>query len=110
MAVKPRKAEKPVEVHLFLASGTAKEAAGLEWTAGAQYSLLILTRQPEGQAPDEALARRSASAAGWTSISIERSRRLPVTTVLESEALRAAFQEALSEGASVVAHGVPLRK
>jgi hypothetical protein len=96
------------EVHVFLGSATAKESAGAEWRVGARYSLLILTRQPEGEAPDEALARKSAAGAGWTSIKLERSRRLPVTTTLEGEALRAAFREAVTQGSSVVAHKDPM--
>jgi len=101
---------KTFEVHLFLGSATAKESAGLEWTPGADYSLLILARQPEGEAPDEALARRSASAAGWMAIKLERSRRLPATAMPEGEALRAAFREALDVGSAVVAYREPLRK
>ena len=97
-------------MHVFLGTAIAKEAAGLEWTPGALYSLLILSRQREGEAPDEALARKSASAAGWTGIKLERSKRLPATAALESEALRGAFRDALSEGSSVVAYQEPLRK
>ena len=95
---------------MFLGVAVAKEAAGLEWTAGARYSLLILVRQPAGQAPDEALARKSASAAGWTGIKLERSKRLPVTAVPESEALRSALREALSAGSAVIAYQEPLGK
>jgi len=101
---------KLFELHLFLATATAKEAAGQEWTAGAEYALLILARQPEGEAPDEALARRSASAAGWTAIKLERSRRLPASAVPEGEAMRGAFREALAEGSAIVAYREPLRK
>jgi len=105
-------ARKPdlVEIHLFLGAAVAKEAAGLEWTPGARYSLLILVRQPEGQAPDEAAARKCASAAGWTAIKIERSKRLPATTAPEGDVMRGAFREALSEGSAVVAYREPQRK
>ena len=111
VAAKPdKKVEDPVEIHVFLGVAQAKEAAGLEWTPGARYSLLILVRQPEGQAPDEALARKWASAAGWTGIKLERSKRLPVTSVPEGEALRAAFREALKDGSSIVAYQAPVGK
>jgi hypothetical protein len=105
-AVQPR----AFEVHVFLGSATAKESTGLEWTAGARYSLLILARQPEGETPDEALARKSAAAAGWTAIKLERSKRLPVTATLQGEPLRAAFKEALAQGSSVVAHKDPMHR
>jgi len=99
-----------VEIHVFLGTAEAKEAAGLEWTPGASYSLLIMVRQPEGQAPDEALARRSASAAGWTGIKLERSKRLPVTAVPDGDALRGAFRDALKDGSSIVAYREPVHK
>jgi hypothetical protein len=101
---------RAVEVHVFLGTATAKESAGIEWTPGAVYTLLILSRQPEGEAPDEALARKSASAAGWTGIKIERSKRLPVTAMPEGEALRGAFHEALKQGSAIVAYREPVRK
>ena len=100
----------PVEIHVFLGVAEAKEAAGLEWQPGARYSLLIMVRQPEGQAPDEALARKSASAAGWTGIKIERSKRLPVTAVPQGDALRGAFHDALKDGSAVIAYQQPLGK
>jgi hypothetical protein len=99
-----------VEIHVFLGVAEAKEAAGLEWTPGARYSLLIMVRQPEGQAPDEALARKSAAAAGWTGIKLERSKRLPVTAVPEGDALRGAFRDALKDGSSIVAYREPVHK
>ena len=100
----------PVEIHVFLGAAEAKEAAGIEWRPGARYSLLIMLRQPEGEAPDEAAARKAASAAGWTGIKLERSKRLPVTAVPEGEALRGAFREALKDGSSIVAYQVPVGK
>jgi len=99
-----------VEIHVFLGVAEAKEAAGLEWTPGARYSLLIMVRQPEGQEPDEALARKSASAAGWTGIKLERSKRLPVTAVPQGDALRGAFHDALKDGSAVIAYQAPVRK
>jgi hypothetical protein len=107
--LKTRPAETLHEVHVFLGTAVRKDDADLQWAPGKRYSLLIFSRQPEGEAPDEPLARKSASAAGWTGIKLERSKRLPVTAVPESEALRAAFREALSDGASVVAHGQPVK-
>jgi len=99
-----------VEIHVFLGAAEAKEAAGLEWQPGARYSLLIMVRQPEGQAPDEALARKSASAAGWTGIKLERSKRLAATAVPEGDVLRGAFRDALKDGSSVIAYREPVRK
>ena len=109
-ASKLQRPAQAFELHVFLGTATAKEAAGLEWMPGVQYPLLILVRQPEGEMPDEALARRSASAAGWTAIKLERSKRLPATAVPEGEALRDAFREALIQGSAVVAYGKPLGK
>jgi len=108
MKTKPRPAGLVFDIHVFLASAVRKDGPEIEWTPGARYSLLILSRQPEGEAPDEPLARKSASAAGWTSIRLERSRRLPITATPEGEALRAAFREAVTDGTSVVAYGKPL--
>jgi len=102
-------ARAPVEVHVFLGAAEAKEATGIEWKPGERYSLLIMVRQPEGQAPDETLARKSASAAGWTSIKLERSKRLPVTAVPEGDVLRGAFHDALKDGSAIVAYRDPLR-
>ena len=99
-----------VEVHVFLGNAVAKEATGIEWKPGARYSLLILVRQPEGQAPDEALARKSASSAGWTGIKLERSKRLPATAVPEGDVLRGAFRDALKDGSAIVAYRDPLGK
>ena len=108
MKAKPRPAGLAFEVHVFLAAAVRKDGPEIEWTPGGRYSLLILSRQPEGEAPNEPLARKSASAAGWTNIKLERSRRLPVTAVPEGEALRAAFREAVTQGTSVVAYSKPL--
>jgi hypothetical protein len=93
------------EVHVFVATAAAKDddaAAGLR--KGDRHSLLIFCRQPEGEAPDERLARKSASASGWSEIRLERSKRLAVTAVPQDAVLRAAFNDALKEGFAVVAH------
>jgi hypothetical protein len=107
--LKKRAAQVIHEIHVFLGTGVRKDGAQVEWTPGACYSLLIFTRQPEGEAPDEPLARKSASAAGWTSIKLERSKRLPVTSPPEGDALRAAFREALTDGAAVMAYIRPVK-
>lgn len=92
------------EVHVFLATGTAKDSKGAGCVAGERHSLLIFSRQPEGEQPDERLARKGASATGWTAIRIERSKRLSVTVQPQEPVLREAFAEALKDGFSVVAH------
>ena len=89
---------------MFLATAEARDSVASGCPAGERHALLIFSRQPEGEAPDEPLARKGASNAGWKSIRIERSRRLPATAVPEDEILRAAFREALRDGVSVVAH------
>jgi hypothetical protein len=106
---KSRPAGPIYEVHVFLANALRKEAEQIEWTPGVRYSLLIFARQLEGHAADEPLARMAASAAGWTHIKLERAKRLPVTAVPGGDVLRAAFNEALTEGTSVVAYKVPLQ-
>jgi len=90
------------EVHVFLGLGEARGRDGFE--KGARHSLLIFCRQSTGEAPNESLARKSASQAGWKNIRLERSRRLPATAQPAEPALLAALHEALEEGAAVVAH------
>ena len=92
------------DVHVFLATACAKDSVAAGCRAGEVHGLLIFCRQPEGEEADERLARKSASAAGWKSIRIERSKRLPVTAEPQEDSLRAAFREALKDGFSVVAH------
>jgi len=92
------------DVHVFLATAQAKDSVAAGCRAGEVHSLLIFCRQDEGEAADERLARKSASSAGWKSIRIERSKRLPVTAEPQEEVLRAAFREALRDGSAVVAH------
>jgi len=94
---------------VFLATAVRKDGEEIQWTPGSRYSLLIFTRMPEGQAADEPLARMSASSAGWTHIKLERVKRLAVTSVPGGDVLRAAFNEALVDGSSVVAYQEPLR-
>jgi hypothetical protein len=79
--------EEPNELRVFLATGEAN---------GARHALLIFCRGAERD------ACRSAAEAGWTSLSIERSRRLAARPV--EPVLAAAFDEALREGSAVVAH------
>jgi hypothetical protein len=90
------------EVHVYLATAVAKTAPGL--IKGERYAVLIFCRGPEGKPAQERAARLCASQAGWTSIEIERSRRLPAQARPAEPTLRAAFEEALREGGSVVAH------
>ncbi|MBV8031994.1 MAG: hypothetical protein JO035_10845 [Betaproteobacteria bacterium] len=92
------------EIHVFLATAIARDPAATSCAPGEPHSLLIFCRQPEGEAPDERLARMSASASGWSEIRLERSKRLPVTAQPAEAVLRAAFLEALQEGFAVVAH------
>jgi len=92
------------EVHVHLATAEAKDSVAAGCRAGEVHGLLVFCRQPEGEAPDERLARKSASAAGWKGIRIERSKRLAVTASPQEETLAAAFREALRDGFSVVAH------
>lgn len=92
------------DVHVFLATAQAKDGFTAGCTPGERHSLLIFCRQAEGEAADERLARKCASAAGWTAIRLERSKRLPVTAVPQEAVLREAFREALKDGYSVVAH------
>ena len=102
---KKRTAHAPLfEVHVFLATGTAKDSNGAGCVAGERHSLLIFARQPEGEAADERLARKGASATGWTAVKLERSKRLPVTARPQEPVLREAFDEALRDGYSIVAH------
>ena len=105
--MRPKKgtAAAPVfELHVFIATAAAKDdpVAGLH--KGDRHSLLIFCRQAEGEEADERLARKSASASGWSEIRLERSKRLPVTAVPQDAVLRAAFNDALKEGFAVVAH------
>jgi len=93
-----------IELHVFLGTAEARDSVASGCAVGERHSLLVFSRQPEGEAPDEALARKGASAAGWKNIRLERSKRLPVTAEPQDEVLRSAFREALKEGCSVVAH------
>ena len=95
---------KAFDVHVFLATACARDSVAAGCPKGERHSLLIFCRQPEGEAPDEQLARRGASTAGWREIRLERAKRLPVNAVPQDPVLRAAFQEALKDGVSVVAH------
>ena len=92
---------------MFLATAEARDRAASGCAAGERHALLIFSRQAEGATPDAPLARRGASAAGWKSIRIERSRRLPVTAAPQEPVLKAAFAEALRDGCSVVAYRSP---
>ena len=92
------------ELHVFLATAEAKNSEAAGCAPGERHSLLIFCRQPEGEEGDRPLARKSASAAGWTAIKLERSKCLPVTAVPEEAVLREAFNEALKEGFAVLAH------
>jgi len=89
------------DVHVFLATGEAKAKNEVGCKAGELHSLLIFSRQPAGAAADEALARKGAAFAGWKHVKLERSRRLEATPV--EQTLRAAYDDALALGCSVVA-------
>lgn len=89
-------------VHVYLATAEARTAPGL--IKGERYSLLIFCRGPEGKPAQERAARLCAAEAGWTSIEIERWRKLPATARPAEPTLLAAFDEALREGGAVVAH------
>jgi hypothetical protein len=105
-----RRATEPeilFDVHVFLGSAAARDSAASGCPEGERHSLLIFCRQPEGEAADERLARKGASAAGWTGVKLERSKRLPVTAVPQEAVLKAAFGEALRDGCAVVAHRRP---
>src|SRR5213075_190899 len=92
------------ELHIFLATAAAKDSYAAGCEPGERHSLLIFCRQAEGEDPDERQARKCASAAGWTAIKVERSKRLPVTAVPQEQVLRDAFREALKDGFAVLAH------
>ncbi len=92
------------ELHVFLATAESKKLEEAGCPVGERHSLLIFCRQPEGEEGDERLARKSASAAGWTAIKLERSKCLPVTAVPQEPVLRDAFNDALKDGSAVVAH------
>ena len=98
------KAARAFDVHVFLATGAATKASGADWRAGERYSLLIFSRQPIGERPDGRLASKGAAAAGWTEVTLERSRRLPSGAAPADATLQEAFGDALSTGCSVVAH------
>jgi hypothetical protein len=97
------------EVHVFLATGVAV-AENTDFTPGARYSLLIFSRQPEGEEADADLARQGAATAGWEDVQLERARRLTAASEPGDAILREALGEALSEGCSVVAHRRSLRR
>jgi hypothetical protein len=89
------------DMHVFLAVGEAKAKNEAGCKEGEAHSLLIFSRQPAGSAADEALARKGAAFAGWKHVKLERSRRLEA---MPSEpTLRAAYEDALEIGCSVVA-------
>jgi hypothetical protein len=91
------------EVHVFLGTGTAKRGNEGGCKAGERHSLLIFSRQPEGQAPDEAHAGKGAALAGWTQVKVERSMRLSPGSMPSEATLRDAFRDALALGCTVVA-------
>jgi hypothetical protein len=91
------------EVHVFLGTGTAQAGNDGGCKPGARHSLLIFSRQPEGQTPDEAHASESAASAGWTHVKVERSMRLSPGSMPSEATLRDAFRDALALGCTVVA-------
>lgn len=89
------------DMHVFLAVGEAKAKNEAGCKEGEAHSLLIFSRQPAGSAADEALARKGAAFAGWKHVKLERSRRLEA--IPTEPTLRAAYEDALEIGCSVVA-------
>ena len=87
--------------------GTATEVRafhimpGMEGPEGELHSLLIFSRQPNGTASDEKLARRGAAFAGWRRVIFERSAKLPARP--PDFNLAAAYEDALALGCSVIA-------
>jgi len=100
------KAPHAFELHVFLATGVAVPGSGA--SAGKRYSLLIFSRQREGEPADERLAREGAASAGWKELQIERSKRLPAGVPPAEDTLKAAFDDALRDGCSVLAYEKPL--
>jgi hypothetical protein len=89
------------DVHVFLATGEAKAKNDFGCKEGDLHSLLIFSRQAPGEAADDATARKGAAFAGWKRVKLERSRRLEA--VPPEPTLRAAYEDALELGCSVVA-------
>lgn len=100
-SVAARGKKRVFEMHVFLATGEAKAKNEAGCKAGEAHSLLIFSRQPAGGAADEALARKGAAFAGWKHVKLERSRRLEA--VPSEPTLRAAYEDALELGCTVVA-------
>jgi len=89
------------DVLVFLATGEAKAKNDFGCKEGDVHSLLIFSRQSAGAAADDALARKGAAFAGWKRVKLERSRRLEA--IPPEPTLRAAYEDALALGCSVVA-------
>jgi hypothetical protein len=89
------------DVLVFLATGEAKAKNDFGCKEGDVHSLLIFSRQSAGTAADDALARKGAAFAGWKRVKLERSRRLEA--IPPEPTLRAAYEDALELGCSVVA-------
>ncbi len=89
------------DVHVFLATGEAKAKNDFGCREGDLHSLLVFSRQPAGASPDEALARKGAAFAGWKRVKLERARMLAAAP--QEATLRAAYDDALALGCSVVA-------
>src|SRR6185436_4562990 len=86
---------------MFLGIGEAKAKNEAGCTEGELHTLLILCRLPPGAALDEAHARKGAAFAGWKHVKVERSAKLPGPPAEPS--LRAAYEDALALGCSVIA-------
>ena len=89
------------DVHVFLATGEAKAKNDFGCREGDLHSLLVFSRQPAGALPDAALARKGAAFAGWKHVKLERSRLLAAAP--QEATLRAAYDDAIALGCSVVA-------
>jgi hypothetical protein len=105
---KSRGKKRVFEMHVFLAVGEAKAKNEAGCKAGEAHSLLIFSRQPAGSAADEPLARKGAAFAGWKHVKLERSRRLDA--IPQEPTLRAAYEDALELGCSVVADRRALKR
>jgi hypothetical protein len=99
--VAARGKKRVFEMHVWLAVGEAKAKNDAGFREGQKHSLLVFIRQPSGGAADEALARKGAAFAGWKHVKLERSRHLEA--VPQEPTLRAAYEDALALGCSVVA-------
>jgi hypothetical protein len=92
--------KRVIDMYVFLATGEAKAKNDFGCREGDLHSLLVFSRQPAGT-PDEKLARKGAAFAGWRRVKFERARKLEAAPA--EQTLRAAYDDAIELGCSVVA-------